>query len=349
MGRMLLFALVSAACLVFSEAAGGAESATLESSSPAASVPSPEESRLNLIAWEELRQAMVNRYANRDLAGVEWRAALSEPSPSGLPAMSTRDWVKAAAAALAATGDPGIRLEYEGSTVYPVTREPAVDWNDAVILKTFPDIRHINRVFTFGFTVNAVGYLSIDSFDAAAEPDFQDLLGLIALLRNTRGLVVDLRGNAGGAESLGARLAAYFTDRRVTYATVLIRDAAAAGGWRAPLERRLEPSSIGACYNHPVAVLVGRRTGDGAEALALMFRACGVPLVGAPTAGRWGNPQPIKLANGVTVYLASWQVKLPDGSILHAMGVQPDVLVDPGPDAFGTADPVLERALEMVR
>jgi hypothetical protein len=346
---MLLSVFVCCVCLTWGAAAALSQSPALDSSGPVAGGAASSQTRLNLLAWEDLAQVVFNHYANRDVTGVNWRGRFHDYGAPAAAAVSTEEWMKVAGDTLAASNDPGIRLEYRASSVDVVKREPAPDWNDAAILREFPDTRHVNGALAFGFAADGVGYLSVSSLEATDRAAFDDLSGIIDLLRRTRGLVMDLRGVTAGSESLASRLAAWFTDKQVVYALVSVRDPSAPDGWRGPLERKLDPTSTGIRYNRPLAVLIGRHTAQGGEALALMLKASGARLVGAPTAGRWGNEQPWRLTNDATVYLASWQVKLLDGSLLYGKGVQPDVLVDPGSGAFDASDPVLERALELVR
>ena len=82
---------------------------------------------------------------------------------------------------------------------------------------------------------------------------------------------------------------------------------------------------------------------------ALMMRAAGCPLVGARSFGSSGNPKPHDLGNGVVVWLPSWRSLSVDGRELEGVGIEPDIVVDAGPDDFAMADPVLTKALEQLR
>lgn len=47
-------------------------------------------------------------------------------------------------------------------------------------------------------------------------------------------------------------------------------------------------------------------------------------LVGLPTRGASGNPQPVHLGDGIVVYYSRWLSLMPDGSPIEGVGVQPD-------------------------
>jgi hypothetical protein len=78
----------------------------------------------------------------------------------------------------------------------------------------------------------------------------------------------------------------------------------------------------------PVAVLVNRETQAAAEALAALLREFGAAvIIGTNTAGRAWVAEGFKLSNGQELRIARTGVRLGDGTILSAEGVQPDVTV----------------------
>ncbi len=82
------------------------------------------------------------------------------------------------------------------------------------------------------------------------------------------------------------------------------------------------------------------------EGFLLMMRARPqVRIVGEPSRGASGNPGPFELLPGVTVFASRWRTLTPDGKLLERVGVEPHVRVDVPADA----DPVLDRALELLR
>jgi hypothetical protein len=53
--------------------------------------------------------------------------------------------------------------------------------------------------------------------------------------------------------------------------------------------------------------------------------------------------------NGVSAVVPTWQVLRPDGTCLEGEGIAPDVLVAVDPAGLGEKDPILEKALEVLR
>ena len=82
--------------------------------------------------------------------------------------------------------------------------------------------------------------------------------------------------------------------------------------------------------------------------LLMMKQVSDCKLVGAASYGSSGNPKPVDLGNGVTVYLPSWKALRPDGTCFEGQGLDPDFIVNVTPAELETADPVLQAALLLV-
>lgn len=97
-------------------------------------------------------------------------------------------------------------------------------------------------------------------------------------------------------------------------------------------------------------MLIGPKVGSSCESFVLRARQgprC--KLVGEVTKGSSGNPRPFDPANGVTVFLPSWEDQIPNGTMLEGRGVTPDVTVKANRAALRQKDAVLEAGLATVR
>lgn len=217
-----------------------------------------------------------------------------------------------------------------------------------------------------------VGYLRVDRFDdGAAELADQAM----AALKDTDGLVIDLRWNSGGNAS-ALRLASYFTDsaapglvllsrayldrlghaptpadilaaprvdRPYTDEAVLAGLAANGGGealWTEDLgERR---------YGKPVVVLIGENTGSAAEGFAwLMKLKTHAVLVGRRTAGALLSGEDFDLGHGWTITVPTAGIWGPDGQNYGDKAVQPDAIVPTSrADLCGGRDPELQAGMD---
>ncbi len=86
------------------------------------------------------------------------------------------------------------------------------------------------------------------------------------------------------------------------------------------------------------------------EAFVLMMRqAQDCTVVGQRTYGSSGNPRPHDLPNGVTNHVPSWQALRPDGSGFEGEGLVPDVVVVVEASDLARTDPILEKAIAVLR
>lgn len=192
-----------------------------------------------------------------------------------------------------------------------------------------------------------LGYIRIDRFDDGAA-DLADQA--MSDLKDTQGLVIDVRANSGGNLS-GLRLVSYFAGPSMPAVVLLARPYLAALGHRIgkadidklkPVRGAYTDATIFAAvtegkgaaiyysddlrpkgYKGKVVVLMGKDTGSAGEGFANMARQLGgATLVGRPTAGYLLSSDRFPLAGG-------WTLTLPvDGlwdADAHDLGDKPTV------------------------
>ncbi|MCB9158750.1 MAG: hypothetical protein H6644_02660 [Caldilineaceae bacterium] len=209
--------------------------------------------------------------------------------------------------------------------------------------------------------LNNVGYLAVADFDrtallTASVDDFLTQLNA----RRGEGVVLDLRGNAGGSLAAMLTVAAYFYGPDAPLAAEAVqvqRFDPASGTWQtAPWARgALTGPSAVATFTGPLAVLVDDACGGACELLAALLQSSGRGTIVAQTgtAGIAGEHADVLLPGGIvfTYPRARYAVGAPlaDGAI-HGAGVAPDVRV-PITQESETAkstgnDPLLAAALD---
>lgn len=147
---------------------------------------------------------------------------------------------------------------------------------------------------------------------------------------------------------MAAEIAGRFVDHPVAYAQHRFRDASRASGFSETITRTLRPTPSAPGFRGRVVVLMGPVNISSCEAFLLMMKQ--VPqctLMGEQSYGSSGNPRPMSLSNGVTVFLPSWVALTPDGDPFEGKGLSPDVRVAfPGESA--DEDPLINAALEFL-
>ncbi|HEU4395032.1 MAG TPA: S41 family peptidase [Planctomycetota bacterium] len=207
-------------------------------------------------------------------------------------------------------------------------------------LRVLGQVRGLGIAGTVG---SGYGYIAVGTLPAD-ESLFAPVLESLDGLLDAPGIVLDLRGNAGGDERRALELASRFAKAVVVYSRVRVRAGSKPTDLSSARPKTLAPRA-GRRFVKPVVVLIGPGCVSSGEGLAQMMAAIdGVTLVGQPTAGASGNPQPVDLPNGVTVFFSRWAVELPDGTPLEGRGVPPDRVVEHA----GEGDPTLEEAIRIL-
>lgn len=305
---------------------------------------------LNAESFDALLTALKSRYAYYELRDAPWDELEEVFRPDVADEADTAGWIRKVVEMLSYAKDIHLTLEFEGTTHPTFVRRVPPDSHPDAIRKLVPDVRRLNDHVAVGSAGDGIAYVAIDTLDIRAADDVQKVFGFLTEHRDASGIILDLRRNAGGSESLARTVAAWFVSGPRVYATYLLRRGPGSEGFSPPRERVIEPNPEDRRYSGPIAVLSGRTVVSSAESLVLMLKqADDVKLIGLPTYGSSGNPEPVYLPNGVKLMLPSWRDMTPDGTCFEGTGIAPDVPAPPDPERFEVYDPALQFAIHHLR
>lgn len=309
--------------------------------------PVAEQKQRNQKAFAELRKVIDESYAYRDLRVKDWKALAKDSTAAILGARTDRGFAGAAAAMLQPTADIHMYLRL-GDTTFPTGRRTVDSLFRRPLIERTVRAEAIGDQVLCGRTADGIGYLMIGAWTGAVDPE--RVGGAIASLADTKAMVIDVRPNAGGDELLAQKVAAWFVDGTKTYAKNRYRERAGADGFGPVLERRITGNGADRRYDKPIAVLTSRYVMSSNESFVMMLQqARDCTTVGQPTYGSSGNPKPHELGNGVTLVAPSWQDLRLDGTPFEGEGLKPDVLVECTAKDLETHDPILDKALGILR
>ncbi|MCA8965876.1 MAG: S41 family peptidase, partial [Planctomycetes bacterium] len=251
---------------------------------------------------------------------------------------------------LGAAQDPHVQVTWLEATVPTFQRPVVANIDLRSITLAFPKARRIGRIGMVARTDDDIGYLMVNSFAREQRDDFERALQALRGLLDCKAIVLDVRLNGGGDESLARRLAGFFVRGEKVYARQRVRDPRIESEFREVDDRKVQGHPVPDIYRGPVAVLMGPLDMSSTEAFLLMMKqATTAVLVGERSYGSSGNPQQHALVPGLVVHLPSWQALRPDGTCFEGEGIAPHIHVPAEPKDFYEKDPVLEEALLRLR
>ena len=302
--------------------------------------------RQNRQSLEQLRSAIETRYSHRNLRNVDWNSVFSTHEPQLLEAGTPTEFARLAGQAFGVARDPHIWLEANGRRFASFRRDARPNADLSLLKRQIPGFRSFGPAMATGRLHGGPAYLMIASWERQHARDIDAAAAWIDGLPPDDSLILDVRLNGGGDERLAAEIAGRFQQHSVVYARHRFRDTSNPSGYSDVMSRSVNPIRPG--FRGKTVVLMGQANMSAAEAFLLMMKqAPHCTLMGERSYGSSGNPRPVPLANGVTVYLPSWITFTLDGIPLEGNGVAPDVFV-PFPRESANADPLIDAARHLL-
>lgn len=294
-------------------------------------------------SFDVLVQNMNRYYSYFEHKKIDWAKLVERHRPIANKAANLLEFEKAIINMLGELKDMHVWVDNgpQRRPTYNSSWKPNFDF--AAVDRQLKHVQQIGKLGLSGRTKAGIGYLRINSL-VGGEPEAKQLDGAVRSLLDAPGIIIDLRANSGGNENLGQLVAGHFTDKPIVYAKQNFRLNENHDEFyefeRGPLMNAGKER-----YAGKVCCLIGPGTVSSGEGMAKMFSAIpGVTLIGQPTRGASGNPQPVLLPNGLVVYFSRWVDMDMKGNIVEDRGVQPKIKVK-----HGAGDPAFARALKIVQ
>ena len=285
-------------------------------------------------------------YSFSELKQIDWDV-LSRPYRDAAESSRTvAEFAAAISGMLAKLEDIHVWIELpDGKTRFPYTSTHRSNYDHAVVRRRLKSVQQLGRLGFSGRTKEGFGVVVIRQLPAKDGDLYRQLVQATQGMFGAAGVHHRSSCECGRLGDPAAQIAGLFVDRDYVYARAKVRAGPDRNGFRETPARHIAPS-IPAPYVRPVICLVGPGCVSSGEGLALMMKALDhVTLIGQPTRGASGNPQPVTLPNGVKVWYSRWVSMEADGTPIEGRGVQPDIVVD----HTAAGDVTFDRAVEMLR
>lgn len=278
---------------------------------------------------------------------VDWDKSREQWRPKALACQTSDEFAATCAEMLKPLRDLHVSLSLAGTDI-PVFDRPRVpNSNPPAHKKILGDLHVVGRL-QWAVTSDKIGFAGIYGWDDGSVPEQFDKA--LEQMRDTKGMIVDVRWNGGGNEVLAQQVAGRFLQKETVYAYDQFRD----GLERTNLTKRFPRKAVPAGswhYDKPVILLIGQKCMSTSESfVAMMMGATNVTTMGDHTCGSSGNPQVIELPLEMTVGVPRWIDYLPDGTPLDERGFKPQIpFTAPADGLSGSRDDLLSAALDRLR
>lgn len=192
-----------------------------------------------------------------------------------------------------------------------------------------------------------IGYIDFSLADPA------DIETIMATMKNTKGIVFDLRGYNDNGGLL--KIFDYLLPQPKWFGISSQPDFTKPGRFCYDdyiIDKRLK--YIGkdnpGYYKGKVAVLVNEYTQSAEEMWAMIFKTIpNVTVIGSQTAGADGNQTPIPLIDGMEILFSGTGIFYPDKTETQKIGIVPDIIVRPSvKDIRANTDVLVQKAFEVI-
>jgi peptidase S41-like protein/tricorn protease-like protein len=298
----------------------------------------------------ELRRLVDEEYSYRDLHKVDWGKRFKEFGPKLTAAATPAEFARLAAKLVAPAKDVHLSLQVGHVPFATFQRRFTPNYKLALLEKVVPQWKKRGEFAYTGQFDDGIGYLIVTTWGLAQPSDLEPLYSALGEFADAKALIIDVRPNAGGNETLAREFAGCFVAKAAVYSKNKSRDKEAKSGFTKTFKRSVRPNKNKPPFRGKVAVLTGEGCMSSCESFLLMMRhGAKARLIGEKSYGSSGNPQAHKLANGVFVLVPSWRDMQPDGTLIEGKGIEPDITVTPKKGDFKDSDPVLDGALKYLR
>jgi len=278
---------------------------------------------------------------------VDWARLRDQYRPQALACQTSDEFAAVCAQMLRPLRDLHITLSLAGTEV-PVFDRPRPANANPPAHKAILGSLHTEGRLQWAITPDKIGFAGIYGWDDDTIPE--QFGKALEPMRDTRGLIVDVRSNGGGNERLAQLVAGRFVPQEFLYGFDQFRDGPAYTNLTKKDERKVQPLGPWR-YEKPVILLIGQKCMSSSESfVGMMLGAPNVTTMGDHTCGSSGNPKIYNLPLDLTVAVPVWIDYKADGKPLDENGYQPQVPFIPEPYSFaGTRDDLLTAALARLR
>lgn len=223
---------------------------------------------------------------------------------------------------------------------------------DLSIIKEYylPEMVFEEPFFSYGILEGNIGYIHIEGFSDVPKYLKAPMDAILEKLKDTKGIIIDVRGGYGGEDVAGQYIAGRFTSTSIPYMKTRVKNGPEKNDFTPTETWNIEKEGESQ-YLNPVVVLTHRFTISARETFCMAMRVLPqVTFMGDTTAGAFSNQINREMPNGWGYSLSIGQWTDADGVSFEGVGLPPDVLIlNKESDLLDGTDEALEKAMEHLK
>lgn len=297
--------------------------------------------------FNEFWLIMKDNYAFFELREMDWDQQKLKYLPKVKPEIENDTLFSVLLEMIRPLNDGHTFIEYNGK-VYRSTGEMAI-WREAKHTHQLVMDKYLQSHYEiadghifYGWITEDLGYIKITAMEGYPPEQIDQALNY---LRNAKNLIVDVRFNGGGDDTVSLSLASRFTDQK---RPVYSKETFFKGVMKDYLDLFIEPLQGVNIFRGKVFLLTNRATFSAAEMFVMaMVSLPNCISIGENTGGAHSDILQKKLSNGWTIGLSNQVYTMPDGKVYEKIGIAPKIeVVNP---IGHKEDRVLEKAIDLSR
>jgi hypothetical protein len=295
--------------------------------------------------FSELWSTFDRVYSYFDHKKIDWNALKTEFEPRAAAAASSDQLVAVLQPMLARLHDQHVVLTGPINTVRTYVPTDFVNWDSGVWQQYMARGNATAKGAARSAVIDGVAYISVGSW-GPTQVSVADLDAMVDAFRDRPALIIDVRMNGGGDDSLALQFAGRFATSVTTLGYFQVRNGPGHSDFT-PLQARTFSPRGSFQFTRPIVLLVGRGCASSNESfVAAMRELPNVTVAGDRTAGSTGNPQTFTLGGAWSYSVSRWIEYTANLQAIEDQGIAPAVAVPASAsDFFAGRDPVLDWAI----
>lgn len=288
-------------------------------------------------------------YKKKEL-GVDWNEVHSRYAKVVSDAMTSAQLFEVLANMLSELKDGHVNLgtAFDYGRNWSFYEDYPLNLNDSIIQASYLGKDYsIAASLRYKILDDNVAYVRCTSFDSAlGNGNVSMVLKAVAACN---GIIIDIRGNGGGALTNAHLLASHFTNKKIHIGYITHKTGPEHGAFSKLEPEYLEPANNSVRWQKPAIVLTNREVFSAANDFVKCMKLCpNVTVLGDRTGGGSGMPFTSELPNGWSLRYSA--VVYYDQDMNHTeFGIDPDIWCSmSGADTSRNMDTLIETARKMI-